>query len=301
MALPPEIHTVYASRGPTLISVNPPSICAVIPTHNRPAALARAIRSVADQAIPASEIVVVDDTSTPPVDPTQLARICHSVTVIRSDVPLGPAGAKNAGVAAATSDFVAFLDDDDTWLPSKLDAVHRCIERHPEADVLIHQTSNPGEYGPQGHGCASIADPLSRMIRSQPPHLDGVVVRRERHLEHPFDPTMIAAEDIDYLINLARSGTHMVESETVHATIGGGDPSTISIDTRIAGRLSLLERHPEISRDTRALAFFYVRLGHLQRRAHRRSDAARSFATALRIHPRSAEAWRGLARSLTVR
>ena len=281
--------------------VSPTTISVVIPTHNRPEALGHAVASVAAQTRQADEIVIVDDGSTPPVDPTRFADGQLTIVVVRNESPLGAAGARNAGVAAATGEFIAFLDDDDTWDSAKLESVAECLMEHDTADVVVHRTGYRRAQTQRIANCSQIHEPLVRMIRSQPPHLDGVTVRRALHLESPFDVTMEAAEDLDYLMNLAKTGITMVESDAVLAVFGEDEPSVIGNDARIAGRLSLLDRHPEIARDPQALAFFHVRLGHLQRRDGRRSDAVASFTRALRIQPTSTQAWKGLTRSLTGR
>lgn len=250
------------------------------------------------QSSQADQIVIVDDGSTPAVDPMRFADTQGSVVVVRNESPLGAAGARNAGVTAATGDFIAFLDDDDTWDPAKLEMVSRCLTRHLDADIVIHRTAYHPEPVAKTLDCSELNDPVLRMIRSQPPHLDGVIVRRSLHLNSPFDVTMHAAEDLDYLITLAKTDAVMFESAAVLSIFGEDEPSVIGSDVRIAGRLSLLDRHPEIDQDPQALAFFYVRLGHLQRRAGLRSEALGSFTRALRIQPMSPQAWKGLTRSM---
>lgn len=275
-----------------------PSISVVIPTYNRPRALARALESVANQTTPADEIIVVDDGSTPVVDPTSFVETPVAVTIVRNESSIGAAGARNLGVAAARSDFIAFLDDDDTWCPSKLQLVFDCLARYPNADVVMHRTGYQAPSAPQDLDCSQVEKPVERMTRAQPPHLDGVVVRRALHLESPFDATMPAAEDLDYLITLAKTDAIMLESSAVLAVFGEDEPSAIGSGARIAGRLSLLNRHPEIEQDPQALAFFHVRLGQLQRRGGRRSEAIASFTSALRTQPTSSLAWKGFIRSL---
>ncbi len=96
------------------------TVSVVIPTHNRAELLCRAIQSVLDQTFQAFEIIVVDDASG---DDTEAAvRGFHDrrIQYIRHAVGKGDAGARNTGVRNAEGDYVAFLDDDDEWLPEKL-------------------------------------------------------------------------------------------------------------------------------------------------------------------------------------
>lgn len=97
-----------------------PAVSVVIPTRGRPSLVIRAIRSVLAQSLQQFEIVVVLDG---PDSETESAVRAVDDGRIRIDVlpdSRGPAGARNAGVQAAQTELVAFLDDDDEWQPDKL-------------------------------------------------------------------------------------------------------------------------------------------------------------------------------------
>jgi glycosyltransferase involved in cell wall biosynthesis len=98
-------------------------VSVVIPTHNRRDRLLKAIASVKRQTWPHVEIVVVDDGSN---DGTfarlkDMAACDSALRVIRNETSQGGAGARNQGIAAASGRWIAFLDDDDLWLPAKLE------------------------------------------------------------------------------------------------------------------------------------------------------------------------------------
>jgi glycosyltransferase involved in cell wall biosynthesis len=96
------------------------AVSVVIPTRDRQAMVAGAVRSALDQTGAEVEVCVVDDGSTPPVMlPRELAAD-RRVKLIRLDTPRGAGAARNAGLAATSGEIVAFLDDDDAWLPDKL-------------------------------------------------------------------------------------------------------------------------------------------------------------------------------------
>jgi glycosyltransferase involved in cell wall biosynthesis len=91
----------------------------VIPARNEEACIARAISSAVEQSLPPREVIVVDDGST---DGTgQAASAFPSVRVIRHEAPAGLSVARNDGIAAATTAWIAFLDADDQWHPDKMD------------------------------------------------------------------------------------------------------------------------------------------------------------------------------------
>ena len=98
-----------------------PSVSVVVPTYHRPDLVLRAVRSVLDQTLTDLEvIVVVDGRDTATCD--ALTSITDArVRVHVPDRHLGNADARNAGVAIARAPWVALLDDDDVWMPKKLE------------------------------------------------------------------------------------------------------------------------------------------------------------------------------------
>lgn len=111
-----------------------PRVSVVIPTYNRSGALDRTIRSVLAQTERDLEIIVVDDGSTDDT-PGVLARYGSQLRVIRQR-NAGAGAARNAGIEAARAPFVAFLDDDDVWLPEKTREQLALFDQHPDAALV---------------------------------------------------------------------------------------------------------------------------------------------------------------------
>ena len=111
------------------------AVSVIIPTYNRVHCVGEAIESVLAQDPPADEVIVVDDGST---DNTAdvLAAYGNRITVLHQ-VNAGAAAARNTGIKHAGSDWVAFLDSDDLWLPGRLAALHSDLEE-AEDDVVAH-------------------------------------------------------------------------------------------------------------------------------------------------------------------
>ncbi len=93
-------------------------ISVVIPVRNRPALVLEAIDSVLAQSLLPQEIIVVDDASTQQVDLSNYLGSSVTVKVLRGSRRRGAQLSRLAGVKAAKSDLVAFLDSDDLWLPN---------------------------------------------------------------------------------------------------------------------------------------------------------------------------------------
>ncbi len=95
-------------------------VTVVIPTRDRPALLAQAIHSALGQQGVSIDVVVVDDGSAADLGQAFGAIGDEHVTVVRNNRAHGPGHARNRGIAAAQSEWIAFLDDDDLWSPEKL-------------------------------------------------------------------------------------------------------------------------------------------------------------------------------------
>src|ERR1700728_1366179 len=95
------------------------SVSVIIPYYRAQETIARAVRSVLTQTYPPSEIIVVADGS--PDDPSEeLKGFGSAVTLIRKRNG-GAASARNSGIDHAQGEWIAFLDADDHWEPSKLE------------------------------------------------------------------------------------------------------------------------------------------------------------------------------------
>jgi glycosyltransferase involved in cell wall biosynthesis len=120
------------SKGNDLMEV---TVSVIIPTHNRAALLEKALNSVFQQSFRDWEIIVVNDAST---DTTlamleQLTITNQRVRVLSNAKPLGGGMSRNVGIEASRGKWIAFLDDDDTWLPEKLTLQLEALSKHPHA------------------------------------------------------------------------------------------------------------------------------------------------------------------------
>ena len=97
-----------------------PQVSVIIPTYNRAHRLESAIRSVLTQTFQDFEIIVVDDASTDNTPETVAAFNDGRIKFIRHGMNKGGSVARNTGILNSTGDYIAFLDDDDEWLPAKL-------------------------------------------------------------------------------------------------------------------------------------------------------------------------------------
>lgn len=98
-----------------------PKISVVIPTYNRPNLLSRAIKSVLDQTYTDYECIVVDDAS--PADSLSVVDDFDDgrIQYLEHETNQGASAARNTGIANSKGEYIAFLDDDDEWISTKLE------------------------------------------------------------------------------------------------------------------------------------------------------------------------------------
>jgi len=113
-----------------------PRVSVVIPTFNRATLVERAIDSVLGQTHSAFEIIVVDDGSTDNTSATLRNKYSDKLVVFQQS-NRGVSAARNVGIAHATGNWIALLDSDDEWLPSKLAQQLALIKNHTDC-LLCH-------------------------------------------------------------------------------------------------------------------------------------------------------------------
>ena len=115
-----------------------PFFTIVIPTFNRAVLLREAMQSVLAQTFKDFELIIVDDHSTD--DTTNVVTSFHDsrIKYVLNDHNKGGSGARNVGIFRAKGDWIAFLDDDDIWLPKKLELQYEKIQSVDNTVGLIY-------------------------------------------------------------------------------------------------------------------------------------------------------------------
>lgn len=175
-------------------------VSGVITTYDRPEFLVEAIDSALAQTLPLVELIVVDDCS--PRDVAGIiARFGARVRYLRQPSNQGPSAARNAGVAAATGDLVAFLDDDDRWLPDKIERQVRALGGGYEAALCGWRFV--GRERPQVQDGTEIT--ADRLRWGNPfCGTSGLLAMRSTLLAEPFDEALRWGEDWDVYVRLTQ-------------------------------------------------------------------------------------------------
>ncbi len=195
----------------------PSTVSVVIPARDAARYIDECLASVAAQQGPFSlQVIVVDDGSR---DDTAARAAAHPGVQVLATAGRGPAAARNAGLAAAHGEFVAFLDADDAWPAGKLARQLAVLQRVPEAAFVFGDCRQFDATGPRP-GTEFEAGALGRRAWGPGPLLPdayerllsagfvttGSVVARRQALADAggFRESLLLVEDLDLWLRLAR-------------------------------------------------------------------------------------------------
>ncbi len=197
-----------------------PRVSVVIPVHNGEQYLAEAIESVLEQTSPPFEVLVVDDGSTDAS--AALADRYRPQVRCTSQPHAGAGSARNRGIALTSGEYLAFLDADDLWAPTKLARQIAEIVSDPTIDLV---------FGHMRHFVSQDLDPIEAACLRCPPEAQpgyhcGAMLARRTALRRvgPFREDLRVGEFVDWI---ARAREHrlreamltgVVLSRRLHAT-----------------------------------------------------------------------------------
>jgi len=219
-------------------------VSVIIPVFNGVNYLGEAIESVLAQTYAPIEVLVVDDGSTD--ESAELARSFGGVRVIQK-ANGGVASARNAGIAEARGDFLAFLDHDDVHYPTKTELQMHALHAHPEAMfVLCHKryvlVGEPPSWfrGPRDGTPVQGFVPSCWLVRREA--FSTVGLFDERYSHGPDYDWLARAKDL--------SVSHVMLPETlvdyrVHGSNDSGNATAVTRDMMRLLRESLQRRKGE--------------------------------------------------------
>ena len=271
-------------------------VTVVIPTHNRSDMVGHTIQCALRQNDVDLEVVVVDDGSTDQTADVITHLGDARIVLVRQDRAEGVSAARNRGIARATGEWIAFLDDDDLWSPDKLAAqlhaatsLSRCWAC--TGSVAVNTALDIVAGGPPLSADAMVRQlPLRNVV---PAGASNVIARRSALVAiGGFDVRLRHLADWDVWIRLAELGPPAVVGEplvayVLHPTNASGDAGTIAAElARIEQRYREHRRGVPIDRAFayRWAAWHFLRVGRRDRavRAYLRAIMAGDLASVAR-------------------
>jgi len=226
-----------------LATAKPARISAVIPCYNDGRSLSRAIIGVLAQTYRVDEIIIVDDGS---VDntPEVAATFGERVRYIYQDHH-GAAAARNAGIRAASGDWVALLDAEDWWLREKIELQLQALAQQPDAVVVY--TSVIGQRHDGSNEVVDATDPrrLWPALRSSncvTGSASAALVRRDVLLaEGGFNEDLRVCEDWDCWVRLVRKYPFAAVSDPVTVLTLASCSASHDNDRMLTGARKLID------------------------------------------------------------
>lgn len=274
----------------------PPLVSVVIPTFNRADAVIRSITSADVQTYPNLEVIVVDDHSSDDTVARVEAMVLNvPLRMIQLAENQGGSAARNAGIAAAKGDYIAFLDSDDIWEPDKIARQIETLKAAgPEYDVC--------------YTAVRFFDPSGNITRVRPATREGsirsdllganwvgttssvLVARHCLDQAGMFDCAMPSCQDWDLWIRLAALTRFVALNEPlVRYAVSVTGRITNNPRARLTGHLRIYKKYMKAVHraDPAAKGCYCYVLGPILLQAGRRRAARRCLAAAWRVCPLS--------------
>ncbi len=227
-----------------------PFFTVIIPTHNRVKMLGEAIKSVLQQTDPDFELIIVDDHSTDRTEQLVTTINDPRIKYILNNHQPGGGGARNAGIFRAKGKWVAFLDDDDLWLPEKLAVFRNEILRDNQHTGLfyssfficdsqtlqIKSTIKPNKAG-------WISQDL--LYKNYIASFSCVAIRTDLlHKAEGLDERFSSLQDLDLFVRIAkRTQVGFIEEPLVYIRKGHPNRISTSMQKKLDGTLLFRTKH----------------------------------------------------------
>ncbi len=249
-----------------------PTVTAVITTHKRKSEIVeRALKSILSQTYKPIEIFVVDDS---PCDfiGRQAVKECvkkyevQNVKYVAHEKCQGACAARNTGLYMAKGDYIGFLDDDDEWMPEKIEKQLEGFDKEEVALVYcgaINYREKEGKKIPWEtkfiKGWVYDRLILQNFIGST----SYPLLKRKCLIDvGGFDPLMQSAQDYDAWLRIARKyEVNYVQESLVLYHIHEGEQITKNPTKKINGLERLIEKNKEyIDKHSEAIWYRYIKL-----------------------------------------
>ena len=225
-----------------------PTVSVIIPTYNRAHLLRRAVQSVLNQSYKELEIIIVDDASIDTTPELVKGIDDERIVYLRHESNKGGSAARNTGIKHARGNYICFLDDDDFWLPKKLEKQHEMFEQSPDSVGILYC------------GCRIISEKQNKIIEDVYPEFRGqvfsnllsscficsptVMVRKTIIDETDgFDENLKSLQDWDMWLSLAKlCHADFVDEILAYYYIHSADRISFNILSKIDGKKMFMEK-----------------------------------------------------------
>ena len=275
----------------------------IILTCNRENFLRKAIASVLNQTFKDFTILVVDDGSEDRTRYVADSFKDERIKYIRNEITLGEGRARNIGVLNSRADYIAFLDDDDEWLPEKLGLQLKLLETHPPTVGGVYTgftaIANPGGEVLFQRTVDKRGYIYDEMIHENVIGTSSTILLRKECFEKAglFDESIPYGLDYDMWIRISKDfHFDCIEKSLVNYGVHEGQ-ITKNIKKVITGQEAMLKKYEHFfSLDRKSYSYRYFDLGCLYTEDGDFWKGLKALSKAIRIYPSRREYYHSLPR-----
>lgn len=215
------------------------TISVIIPLYNRREEIGRAVTSALRQSRAPEEVVIVDDASRDGSAEAVAALGDKRIRLLRHDQNRGAAAARNTGIAAAKSDWIALLDSDDEWGPDKLARQLKALHAAPDAPaagitgyiIRDYRTSEERAFEPRPEDAT-----LDALVWGCPLGVGSTLLAHRSIFAEigVFDPDLPRLEDWEWLMRYLPTHRLAVLPAPLTIVHKASDPSRAQVSASLA-------------------------------------------------------------------
>jgi glycosyltransferase involved in cell wall biosynthesis len=270
-----------------------PTVSVIIPTYNRAHVLGRSIQSVLNQTFQDFELIIVDDGSTDDTEALVNRFRSKKIKYIRHQVNQGgsAAPAPNTGLRLAKGDYIAFQDDDDEWMPEKLERQMKVMcTAPPEVGVVYARCT---KYDSLGYYIRPLKVAkkegylFKQLLNECCIQWTTALIRRECFDKVGLiNENFLFARDWDFLLRISQHYQFLYIDDPLVIIYELPERRRLKYERRIVDIQRILEMYlPQIKQDRKVLAKYYDQIAHVSCMLGRIGQGRHYYLKSLKAYP----------------
>ena len=269
--------------------MNKSLISVIVPTYKRkPEMIKRSVDSILAQTYSNMELIVVDDSPNDYQFREDVKLFLNGydsrIKYIQHEKNMGANIARNTGVDYSNGKYIAFLDDDDEWLPTKLEKQYQVIQNQPNVALVYCRATTINEDNGEVSPIINWMHRGQQYKRLLKQNFIGsnsfVLVDKEKFYKvGKYDETLLSNQDYDLFIRLSKTyEIDFVNEVLVNYYIHIGERISTDSEKQLQGRLSLYEKYlPELKKDKDLLTIWEIKNVPLYYNVGKKKQAVKLF------------------------
>jgi glycosyltransferase involved in cell wall biosynthesis len=277
-----------------------PKVSVIIQTYNRGEFLHSAIESALNQTFADIEIIVSDDKSTDHTREVVKSFSDRRIKYILNQGNKGVSAARNSAILASKGEYIAFLDDDDEWLPHKIQRQVEVLDKSEPNICGVHSNllvidKMTGKIIPYDPGKKKFKGNLLNQLSLGDPIRTSTVVIRKMCLDEIglFDETISYMEDRDLWIRLSKNWDfEYISDPLIKYYLHDNAHLSQNLEAQTGGREKLLERYQHLFKKNKwYYGQSYVELGTWYCQFKKMKKGRKNILKGIKIYPFNAIAY----------